>query len=154
MPFDPIPYEAPVEDLSYAKGVEGLRRLASLLEKEELWRNTVMTWDFGDLHYPTPLSSCGSAGCAIGLAYVMWPEFRRKTSHDSLWYAALETFHITNDQGVDIFGGGLANRLDKEVEDVTTGEVATAIREFISSRAAINEGLAQSFARTARASYG
>lgn len=146
MPFDPIPYDAPVQDLSYATGDEGLLRLAALLEHEDLWRNHAMTWNFTEL-YTDSRGMCGTAGCAIGLARAMWPEFAAElpSSIDhmsilghrdvlAIWNRVSEVFRIAHKDSDAIFGGGLADRLGKGMNEVTPGDVAAGIREFVFKR--------------------
>lgn len=71
--------EAPtpdIVDLSFAKGNEGLRRLAKALRLIDggVWVTPEeFKWDFSIISNEP---NCGSAGCAMGLADNMWPDQR------------------------------------------------------------------------------
>lgn len=66
MPFDLSPEFDP---LVFTPGREGLRKLAWVLRHPETWPKH--EWNFGTIYEST---SCGTVGCAMGLAAAMWPE--------------------------------------------------------------------------------
>lgn len=147
MPFDgkltdfiPVPTVKPF-DFDTATGDERLLELARWLDDDQAWRDKVMAWDFttvlsepkrrwGFSIFPV----CGTAGCALGLARMIWPQFDcdyRSRRDDGEIH-----FNITRDEWFDLFDEALAIRLGVKMFDVTPGMVATAIREFVSKRSA------------------
>ncbi len=65
-----------VVDLSFARGDEGLLRLAKALRLIDggVWVTPEeFKWDFSII---SDAPSCGSVGCALGLADNMWPDAR------------------------------------------------------------------------------
>lgn len=74
--MEPDAPEPDVVDLSFAKGNEGLRRLAKALRLIDggVWVTpSEFKWDFSIISNEV---KCGSAGCAMGLADHMWPDER------------------------------------------------------------------------------
>lgn len=146
MPFNaaPISKTAAEEDLSYATGREGLRRLAILLRQP----HEDFAFYFGFL-YDKPsrnplkrvarallgVRTCGAAGCALGLAYHCWPQFRAQVDcgikSQAFAYAAYNTFSINYTTADNLFYPNLADRLGKRMSAITPEDVAAAIDEYL-----------------------
>lgn len=118
---------------------ERLLELARWLEDEQAWRDSKMEWNFSTSEAHS--SICGAAGCAVGLAMILWgPSFR----NGDFWEGTT-AFDISDKQWWNLFGRGLAEHLgfygaDENDESVyglvTPGMVAAAIREFVAKRSA------------------
>lgn len=140
----------------FATGLQGLTNLANWLEAEERWRNKFLVWDFTgiitsyDRHYHEvredqreAAQHCGSAGCGLGLAITVWPEFKNAARYEyaSEFDTASRTFGITKDETDLLFGGGFLNYSgvpgnlppagSRAMKDVTPGRLAEEIRKFI-----------------------
>ena len=97
MPFDgDLKSHAFVHPGPFAGGHAGLRQLRDVLRGP---LPVGHTWDFRFPYYET---ECGTAGCAIGVACVVWPSAARhlKLYHGFAWIP----FGITEDEWHDIFG--------------------------------------------------
>lgn len=69
MPLDGSTYEVAPDLTTLQSGPEGLRQLAYVLRHREVWP-PLHRWHYEHILYPT---HCGTAGCAIGIAKLMWP---------------------------------------------------------------------------------
>jgi len=146
MPFDgkdfpliAVPTVKPF-DFDTATPDERLLELARLLENEQEWRDGRMVWDFWEIfdHWEPQDGSCGTAGCAIGLASLSFPSFStgipEVEGSEPRGDAARIRFDLTNDQMDALFAQGLANSVSLPMAEVQPIHVATAIREFVAKR--------------------
>lgn len=106
------------------KGEAGLRQLAELLEHEQAFRS-YWEWNYattGNMVSPT----CGTAGCAVGLSWVTWPD--QVMIPTTAWLS--EHFGQPRDWMEDTFlrGGAVFGCAQHEV---TPGMVAARIRERV-----------------------
>lgn len=133
MPLDGTNYQAEevAFDLSFATGNTGLLRLARLLELEQTWRDTKMTWDFGTVLEGNDEAKCGTSGCAIGLALVLWPQFRRLDEQNISPEEV--AFDLSSDDANLLFYG-LNPSYPSVFEEIEPHHVAKAIREFVAMR--------------------
>lgn len=137
---------APGQIPPFAKGLEGLRRLAYVLRHPHLW-SPGFKWDFANVEqtvepsrFPKIVqrllginSHCGTAGCAIGCGRALWPEFRDATTAnntDATHIARL--FEIPYRNAKRIFLSGDAYRV-RELRNVTPDDVADAIDAYLTS---------------------
>ncbi len=128
MPFDTTPGKP---DFSFATGDTGLLRLAMLLDNEQEWRDSIMEWDFLSVTRNS-LSECGTAGCALGLAKLVWPEFKYESARSlSAFSAATRIFEIDSLAAQYIFSGGFTF---KPFCEINPRDVVAAIREFVYAR--------------------
>ena len=149
MPFDgrdfpliAVPTVAPF-CFETATGERRMLELASWLENDERWNNRLIKWNFNEVSAPIELS-CGTAGCAIGLAsaiWPQWPELDREANGKASIYSAINSaadmFSISSEDAAHLFGWELAEDLGLfRPKDVSPGMVATAIREFVANRSA------------------
>lgn len=138
MPFDgPITDYAPVVvptvapfDFGTATPDERLLELARMLEDEQAWRDTRMEWNFSSIRLQSNI--CGTAGCAVGLAQIVWPKFLFN-DHGNDRSEIVFGLDLDNEWG-QLFGNGLAMSLGLTLAAVTPGHVATAIRQFVATR--------------------
>lgn len=72
MPFDSMPLDKEKQK-ARDRGFQLAHALRNLPETHE--------WDFS---FSGGKTKCGSIGCAIGLAYVIWPEFRETRGNSEL----------------------------------------------------------------------
>jgi len=129
MPFDPIGFnqthtiehETETEEYPLIRSPEGLRVLARALRAE---MPSGFTFDFGELYTE---NECGSVGCGIGLAKILW--FSDKGHLGTLYMS--EVFGVSSDDlhklfiipGVPFIEIGptrLANAIDHYLD---TGEI-------------------------------
>lgn len=123
MPLDGKIYEA-VPDLKVLhKGLLGLRQLSYVLRRPELWSR--LTWNFDELL--TKLD-CGTVGCAIGVAEVVWG--RRRGDR---WPFYAKRFKMTKYDFNNIFLNDCAYAPVPD-DEVTPTMVADRIDEYINSQ--------------------
>lgn len=136
------------EDLSFVPGHEGLRRLAVLLRRE-MPRD--FTWDFSTVcrevtgRFPWS-ASCGTAGCAIGLARICWPNFptarlrsiNMLANGDQAIEAAALGMDIDNYRRIFGIGQGEETWIysNEGHEEVAPAEVADAIDRYLATGSA------------------
>lgn len=130
MPFDgkltdfiSVPIVKPFE-FGTATADARLLFLASKLEREQEWRDKIMSWDYAAIVVRS-VDDCGTAGCAIGLASIIWPGFSIGDVYSAFGLTPTETSYL--------FCG---NFTQLPMRAVTPGMVATAIREFVAKRSA------------------
>lgn len=130
MPYDSFGFkdlEVPVSkpfDFDAATPDERLLELARLLENEQEWRDRLIGWNF-EVILEGAKNSCGTAGCAVGLAETVWGD---------RFLNIYGAFDLCGSEAFDIFGCGLADGLGLEMSEVQPIHVATAIREFVAKR--------------------
>ncbi len=117
MPFDPISFK---EKFPFIPSKEGLRVLARALRAP---LPLGFTWDFGETFYWT---ECGSAGCAMGLAKILWPEQRLRAYSREL----SEKFQIPEDDATKLFVPLMGS--DKlRMNEVTPTVIADVIDRYL-----------------------
>ena len=130
----------------FARGLKGLENLAIALESEQQWRDKIMSWDFSIEYDNERIEGCGAAGCALGLAYFIWPEFTKRaeldTRHRLFQFfrpAAEEIFDIPTYVAQALFydSDTYGHRYMKDVEP---GEVAAKIREYLADQMIFDYG--------------
>ena len=118
MPFDSTPIFDP---LTFSLGREGLRKLSYLLRHPEMWSR--FEWNFEYVDGPVTKHDCGTAGCALGLAGLMWP------GHDRIFDFA----ESEKDQAA-LFPVFYQNYIyDKPWENVMAVDVADAIDRYLAT---------------------
>ena len=143
MPFDATP-GLRIADLSFSPGHEGLRRLALLLRQPPEDFEFHFSFLYSDSNRGLinklgrvcfGVRSCGAAGCALGLAYHCWPEFRAEADRGilarSFGDAACKVFGLSHSTVDKLFYIGLSDRLEKKMSAVTPEDVAMAIDEYL-----------------------
>ena len=128
MPFDDKTF---VPDLkTFVPGREGLRQLSYLLRHPELWPVN-HSWDFD---MTLVKHDCGTTGCAMGIAGMVWPDLF--VGADGFFLSdwvdrVVRLFHVTHDEAHAIFtDDGIYG---KPMEDVTPTDVADAIDEYLAN---------------------
>jgi len=140
MPFDgkdfplvAVPTVKPF-DFDTASPDERLLELARWLEDEQAWRDRLLSWDYYTVKSFCPEAECGTAGCAVGLAETIWPQFLIIDPFD-VENRVMTAFDLTVKQGDDLFfGTNLVGFGVEFMHQVTPSMVATAIREFVAAR--------------------
>ena len=143
MPFDIAEFQIPAESeeadpfdyRTFSPGREGLRKLAWVLRHPEVWPKS-HRWDFSQV---LEKGSCGTAGCAIGVAAMVWPA--------SLPFACLSPL-CGDDQSLrseveHIFlptGQGCHHLYGKSIMEVTPLDVADAIDSYLAKSRAPETG--------------
>lgn len=137
MPFDSLTFadiQVPVKKpfvYRTATPKERLLELARLLENDQEWRDTLMHWRFNVYLEPT-IKSCGTEGCALGLATLKWPNDWQCGScygQDAAYNQARRDFRLTEREAEYLF----APRILK-LRPTTTKEVATRIRKLVAHK--------------------
>lgn len=145
MPFDGTnfaPIAVPTKPFDFVTATPDARllELARWLDDEQAWRDRKISWNFMTVHNKDDSSPCGTAGCALGLAYAIWPEFAdSKDARDdssTAFETAKELFDLNGEEACDLFDIGLAIARKIKMRAVTPGMVATAIRQFVAKRSA------------------
>lgn len=95
-----------------------LRDLAKVLRQ-----SLPIKWNFEYIEDSDP--ECGTSGCALGVAAVMWPEF--KIDYDSETFAKLFDMGESDFKEIFVFN----DLYGKEYEDVTPTDVANAIDYYL-----------------------
>lgn len=125
-------------NIPFARGRRGLANLAQALNEPEEWENTLMEWDFGVTLCDTSeweTKKCGTMGCAMGLAAVLWPEFKDEADRAGYFAAAEKIFSISENTSLSLFGGcGNTDYYPKELsfDETKPSHVAAAIRKYLS----------------------
>jgi hypothetical protein len=101
----------PPFDWDAAAPLDRLAYLATALDDEQAWRNKLMDWEWSSLIKHGGYN-CGSAGCALGLMWVLWSTRQKKTApltHNVEWIyrdeVAAEALGLDVDQLNAIFYG-------------------------------------------------
>jgi hypothetical protein len=111
----------------FATGRQGLRNLAYVLRNPALWRER-HDWFFGLVCVE---SSCGTSGCAIGIAMSVWPEIDRLVRSDEL---VTDLFGMSyRDAGRIFFSWASYGK--RSPNGITPGMVADAIDAYLARTA-------------------
>jgi hypothetical protein len=122
MPFDATPtIDNP---LTFSPGKEGLRKLAYVLRHKELWLKH--KWNFMT---PFRETECGTVGCALGIARVMWPE--KIIANGRICEQLAAQFDMSPSAASDIFHGGAFTHM--EIHHITPVVVADAIDRYLAT---------------------
>lgn len=121
-------------DFDAATPNERLLELAGWLERQDLWEGRLLEWDFT---YPRAKieHSCGTAGCAIGLADILWPQAGFE-ANSSRWNGAniMDAFGLDEYELVSLFTSNFADERGLEMNEVTPAMVAAAIQDLVAKR--------------------
>lgn len=118
----------PPFDIEKATGHERLAFLATALEAEQLWRDSIMEWDFGiPLDTGPGHATCGSSGCALGLSELV---FKLKNFANGHLHRVAEFFGIISEDAGAIF----YDQEDVYSDSPTPKEVAREIRRILKER--------------------
>lgn len=107
-----------------------LEALAYVLRHQETWPPN-HRFDFG---FPLTRHECGTAGCAWGIAQLLWPE--TIGMHESMGTigGTMEAFGIESDAAFDIFVSGCGRDAFGDVAPVSATDVATRIDDYLAGR--------------------
>ena len=122
MPLDGTNWKVKIKPLQ--TGVAGLKQLGDVL------RYTIpayWNWIFSKLGDDT---TCGTFGCAAGLARRLWPSQVLQARIDSLAFA----LQLPLNDLIPIFGMPLQHECDKKAKDITPHDVADAIDRYIAGK--------------------
>ena len=130
MPLDGTHFDIPIDLTELQPGKAGLRQLAYLLCHPEEWPRD-FGWDFTDVLYE---HKCGTAGCALGIAYLFWGEAFSPDPQGEV-YAMFDTyrsFGLDHENGCALFNTDKIYGVEK-MGDVTPTMVADAIDFFLAT---------------------
>ena len=131
MPFDSRTADEVVTLPPFARGRQGLRNLAYVLRNPVLWPQG-HEWDYSTVLSNAP---CGTAGCAIGIARMVWPGFPLPLEHQADWCPqAASFFGMKQRTFEEIFISARKHDCD-DWEEVTPVMVADAIDSYLAQHA-------------------
>ena len=136
----------PLDYRTFTPGLEGLRKLAWVLRHPEVWQRA-HRWTFTFLQKP---DDCGTAGCALGVAGSVWPEFQKRIRYDYgyPWMpggTVAATFGIPKKTASDIFCMQASDEVSQRVygkpmHRVAPADVASAIDSYLAQSRAPETG--------------
>ena len=137
------PQADPFDYRTFTPGHNGLRKLAWVLRHPEVWQRT-HHWTFTVLQKP---DDCGTAGCALGVAGSVWPEFQKRIRHDYgyAWMpgkTVAAAFGIPMKMAAEIFCMDASDEVSQRVygkpmHRVAPADVASAIDSYLARAEAL-----------------
>jgi len=138
MPFDSATFKLPAVkpatfDPVLREGLAGLAQLSEALRHPEWWEARGHEW-----YFPRILEnrSCGTTGCAWGVAMTLWPkQVHRADMYFAVGPAAAGHFGIPESEGWRIFGTDYVRSVYGVTEyEVTPAMVADAIDALLAAK--------------------